>query len=49
MNPAPSKYSSRTFDKVRDSMYNVYLLKGRKNNRLYIGYTNEIEQAEGAG
>jgi predicted GIY-YIG superfamily endonuclease len=40
MNPAPSKYS----------VYHVYLLKNRKNNSLYIGYTNEkIEQKEGAG
>jgi len=39
MNPTPFKYS----------MYHMYLLKSRKNNRLYIGYTNEIEQAEGAG
>ncbi len=40
MNPAPSKYS----------VYLVYLLKSRKDDSLYIGYTNEkIEQKEGAG
>jgi predicted GIY-YIG superfamily endonuclease len=40
MNPAPSKYS----------VYHVYLLKSRKDDSLYIGYTNEkIEQKEGAG
>lgn len=47
MNPAPSKYS----------MYHACLLKCRKSNSLYIGYTNDmkprleekIEQKEGAG
>jgi hypothetical protein len=40
MNPALSKYS----------VYHVYLLKSRKDDSLYIGYTSEkIEQREGAG
>ena len=25
-------------------MYHVYLLKSRKNNSLYVGYTKDIEQ-----
>ena len=25
-------------------MYHVYLLKSRKDNRLYVGYTNDVER-----
>jgi len=35
MNPAPSLYSN---------MYHVYLLKGKKNDIFYIGYTKNIKQ-----
>jgi putative endonuclease len=34
MNPAPSQYS----------MYHVYLLKSKKNDSLYIGYTNDMKR-----
>jgi hypothetical protein len=36
MNPAPSQYS----------MYHVYLLKSRKSNSLYNGYTTGLKKIE---
>ena len=30
--------------KVRDKMYHVYLLKSKKNNTFYVGYTNNIKR-----
>lgn len=39
MNPAPSLYS--------DKMYHVYLLRSKKKDVFYIGYTKDIEQRLG--
>lgn len=36
MNPAPSAYS--------EGMYQVYVLRSKKDSSFYVGYTNNIER-----
>ncbi|MBO1224045.1 MAG: GIY-YIG nuclease family protein [Candidatus Scalindua sediminis] len=42
MNPAPS-LSSRS-EMFMDGWYMVYILKSKKNNKIYIGCTSNIEK-----